>query len=66
MLKNILELQGVQKMNKNEQKTINGGERTCYGNQMSDGTRYIECINDNGSFSYFNRMGTEITCNDIN
>ena len=44
MLKNILKLEGAQKLTKNEQKSIAGGGRVCVVNQRC----YQICVNNGG------------------
>ena len=68
MLKNILKLDGAQKLSKNEQKTINGGIPVGCAYQTWPGTSLTFCksSNDGGyNYSYSNGTCRAYFCNPI-
>jgi hypothetical protein len=48
MLKNILDLEGAQKLTNNEQKNINGG--ICEGQWMQCGMTRLDCTSEGGIY----------------
>ncbi len=60
MLKNILKVNGAQKLNKSEQKTINGGGLTAFGCASSCPPGCLNCMSS-GSVSC--GAGTNVQCN---
>jgi hypothetical protein len=48
MLKNILNLEGAQKLTKNEQKKINGG--LCEGQWIQCGMTQLDCTSEGGRY----------------
>lgn len=55
-------------LSRTQLKNVKGAlaQSTCYSNTMSDGQLYLECVNEDGSFSYYDVLGKEISCSDIN
>ncbi len=54
MLKNILKLEGAQKLNKNVQKSISGGgpKNSCYSPDICGSAGGVACNNPNDSLCY--------------
>ena len=48
MLKNILKLEGAQKLSKNEQKTIKGG--ICQGQSIQCRMTKFDCLSEDGIY----------------
>ena len=65
MLKNILKLEGVSQVPEQKLHNLLGGGRECVINQASDKWLYLECVNDDGSIQYYDTLGKEIFCGDI-